>query len=436
MTIPDIEDVDGFRHQLMTWYDKQKRDLPWRQPGVSPYGIWVSEVMLQQTQVVRVIEYWNKWMKRFPDVQTLAKANVDDVFSHWSGLGYYRRATGLHKGAQYILDHHDGKLPRDMPSLLKIPSIGPYIAAAIASSAYDVPCAAVDANIMRVYARIYALEKFDLNQGESRRKIQAIADKAFDTTRCVDWNQAIMDLGALICKPREVKCDICPIRKFCGAYRSLKAQNGDEPISEKLTRLYPLSRNTIMDKETKKISSVKRSDLRKSSHVASAVIFDSQGNVWMKKRPPNGLLANTWDFPTISVDDLQKKTLKQSSAKKLQTMLNLSKIPVAKRLFYAGSIMHIFTHIRMQVEVFVGEGTDVQIKSEIKDNIDDDKGRILCSEGWVNRDSFSSIGVSSLARKILESSLQSKSFAGFIKAEEADGGDMSSQPVKKERSTE
>ena len=411
MKAHDIEDIDTFREKLMKWYDAEKRDLPWRRPETTPYGIWVSEVMLQQTQVSRVIEYWTKWMKRFPDVYSLAKADINEVFSYWSGLGYYRRATGLHKGAQYLIDHHNGEVPKDYAALLKVPSVGAYIAAAVLSSAYNAPTAAVDANIMRVYARVKRLEKFDLNLGESRKIIQSIADKAFDSSRSVEWNQAIMDLGATVCRPREVNCAACPLKDFCKAYKWHKKTQTD---MKTIPQLYPLSRNTIVDKNTKVISDVKRSDMRRSAHVASAVVFDASGKVWMNKRPMDGLLAGLWDFPTISFDKPPGKTFKKSATKNLEGLLRSQSIPIKRGLLYAGSIVHIFSHIRMQVEVFVAELKGDHMKSEEEDTKKWQEQRWMCPK------EIPTIGISSLAIKILHASKKSQKFCSFVREPEAE----------------
>ena len=405
MKAPEIEDIHGFREKLMQWYDAEKRDLPWRQPGTTPYGIWVSEVMLQQTQVSRVIDYWTKWMGRFPDVYALAKADINEVYSYWSGLGYYRRAFGLHKGAQYLIDNHKGEIPQDHAALLKVPSVGPYIAAAVLSSAYNVPAAAVDANIMRVYARVHRFEKFDLNHGDSRKTIQAIADKAFDSSRCVEWNQAIMDLGAQICKPRDVNCAACPLKDFCSAYKWQQATKAD---SKMIPQLHPLSRNTILDKKTKEISDLKRSDMRRFAHVASAVVFDANSKAWMNIRPKDGLLANLWDFPTITFDKPPGKSFKQNTAKKLELVLKSQNIAIKRGLLYAGSVVHIFSHIRMQVEVFVANNN-----SQVKEEADDETGK-----RWICPSELSSIGISSLAKKILDASRKSQAFCGFTKVKE------------------
>jgi A/G-specific adenine glycosylase len=196
-----------FRRALLRWYDFQKRDLPWRRTR-DPYLIWLSEIMLQQTRVAAVLEHYRKFLERFPTVQALAAATEDEVLSAWSGLGYYRRARMLHRGAIEVVEKFQGNLPRSRDGLLELPGIGRYTASAIASIAFSEAVAVVDGNVERVLRRI---ARDDLSSTETWELAQTLLMKS----RPGDSNQAMMELGAVICLPRAPKCLACPVKKWC-----------------------------------------------------------------------------------------------------------------------------------------------------------------------------------------------------------------------------
>ncbi|HMG87493.1 MAG TPA: A/G-specific adenine glycosylase [Terracidiphilus sp.] len=203
------------RHELLDWYESNKRDLPWRHTN-DPYAIWVSEIMLQQTRVAVVIERWKGFLERFPTVQALAKADEQDVLALWSGLGYYRRARMLHKAAQTINAGHAGKMPSAATELRKLPGIGLYTAAAIASIAHGESVAVVDGNVERVLSRIRGWESHDaVGEAAVRRKVEEFSTALVDPRRPGDFNQAIMELGATVCTPRNPQCLVCPWRTEC-----------------------------------------------------------------------------------------------------------------------------------------------------------------------------------------------------------------------------
>jgi A/G-specific adenine glycosylase len=200
--------LSRFRRALLHWYDRSRRDLPWRRTH-DPYAIWLSEIMLQQTRVVAVLEHYKIFLARFPDIEALAAARKDDVLAAWSGLGYYRRARRMHQCARQIVEHHDACFPRTFDSLLALPGIGRYTAAAIASIAFAEPVAVVDGNVARVLQRI--LGGIDLSAAQSWQHAQAL----LDDLRPGDFNQAMMELGATICTPRAPRCPECPVRQWC-----------------------------------------------------------------------------------------------------------------------------------------------------------------------------------------------------------------------------
>ncbi len=207
-------DAKRYRRELLAWYDANKRDMPWRRTS-DPYAILVSEVMLQQTQVSRVEEYWVRFLERFPTVETLAEATEEDVCALWSGLGYYRRARNLRKAASAIIESGGG-VPRTSELLRELPGIGAYTAAAVASIAFGEAVPVLDANVVRVLARLLA-EPGDATRAPVRRRLESAVTELLDPERPGDFNQAMMELGAVVCSPTSPACDRCPVCDHCTA---------------------------------------------------------------------------------------------------------------------------------------------------------------------------------------------------------------------------
>ena len=204
------------RRDLLSWYRKNRRALPWRE-SPSPYQVWVSEVMLQQTRVETVRDYYARWMASFPDVESLAQASDDQVLTIWQGLGYYSRARRLLTGAKYIVEELGGKLPKQTDLLQKIPGIGPYSAGAISSIAFGLPSPIVDGNVIRVLARLFALPG-DRGRAPLKKKLWVLAAELVPKASAGDFNQALMELGALVCTPTAPACHACPLRTNCQAH--------------------------------------------------------------------------------------------------------------------------------------------------------------------------------------------------------------------------
>ncbi len=210
---PDARNIAALRRSLLAWYDSHARDLPWRRSR-DPYAIWVSEIMLQQTRVAAVVERYGAFLRRFPTVKVLAEVGEEEVLALWSGLGYYRRARMLHKAAQVIAREHEGKLPERAAELRALPGIGAYTAAAIASIAHGEPVAVVDGNVERALCRLEGWEGGS-KTGPLRRKIESLAGRLVDPARPGDFNQAMMELGAVVCTPRSPRCAECPVERHC-----------------------------------------------------------------------------------------------------------------------------------------------------------------------------------------------------------------------------
>jgi len=212
------EKQEPFAHDLLAWYEANKRDLPWRRRQHDPYAVWVSEIMLQQTTVAAVVPFYERWMTRFPTLESLADAPLDDVLKHWAGLGYYARARNLHKGAQFVRDHLHGQVPSDVDSLLALPGVGRYTAGAIASIAFDHDAPILDANVVRVLSRVYAVTGDPKTSTATQGELWRLAEEAIPPGRAGAFNQAMMELGALVCNSAAPKCSSCPVNYLCAAY--------------------------------------------------------------------------------------------------------------------------------------------------------------------------------------------------------------------------
>jgi A/G-specific adenine glycosylase len=210
------------QEKLLYWFDHERRDLPWRK-NVTPYRVWISEVMLQQTQVSTVLPYFRAFLRRFPSVRVLAEATTDEVMDAWSGLGYYRRARSLHEAAKVIVKEYNSRFPRDLRQALALPGVGRYTAGAVLSIAYAQRYGIVDANVKRVLRRLFAVLPSS-ESGANERILQELADILVSDSRPGDFNQAIMELGAQVCTPRDPGCTVCPISRFCVAFREGSAK--------------------------------------------------------------------------------------------------------------------------------------------------------------------------------------------------------------------
>jgi len=260
------ETVAFIRDRLLDHYDARQRNLPWRRAR-DPYAVWVSEIMLQQTRVETVIPYFERWMKRFPNVDALADADLDDVLKTWEGLGYYSRARNLHRAASIVRERYDGNIPDSVASLKQLPGIGEYTAGAIASIAYARRAAAVDGNVKRVLARLLD------EPSPSAKLLRTAAHDLVPPTRAGDFNQALMELGATICLPTSPRCEQCPIARAC---RACHAGTQLERPRRKPKRALP------------------------EEHVVT-IVACRDGALAVRKRPARGLLAGLWEFPGVPV---------------------------------------------------------------------------------------------------------------------------------------
>jgi A/G-specific adenine glycosylase len=306
---------------LLNWYHLNKRTLPWR-GHPDPYAVWVSEIMLQQTRVEAVIPYFEKWMRLFPTPRTLAVASEQHVLNAWEGLGYYSRARNLHKAAKIITEKFGGELPRDLEQLRQLPGIGRYTLGAIASIAFDMNVPALDGNIKRVYARVFDInEPVDSPKGE--KILWDIAEKHLPKTDAGDYNQALMDLGATICIPKNPRCLICPLMKICKA-----RQNG-----------------------TQNERPVKLPKKEVPHHVHAAGVMISRGKVLLAKRPSEGLLGGMWEFPNGRVLGDPFEGLADALKTGYNLRLRKSRRSIHKRE-PLGIVQHGYSHFSVSVYVY------------------------------------------------------------------------------------
>lgn len=290
---------------LLEWFDHSKRELPWREVKPrNPYHVWVSEIMLQQTRTETVKEYFTRWMQQFPTVEKLAAAEEETVLRAWQGLGYYSRARNLLKAAREIMIHEKGKVPSDPETLQKLPGIGEYTAGAIASMAYGIPVPAVDGNLLRVLARLYAVQD-DVLSTAGKKKIGALAKSVVPAARSGDFNEAMMDLGADICIPKRPRCEMCPLTSCCQAY------------AKGMTEQLPVRRR----RQTQKV-------------YYAACLFAREGDrVLLHHRSPKGLLASLWELPTfLAASEEESKALAAKAAG----------VPLGAPIW---SHKHVFTHV-------------------------------------------------------------------------------------------
>jgi A/G-specific adenine glycosylase len=255
------------QRQILCWFKENARNLPWR-ATYDPYHVWISEIMLQQTQMDRVVDYFNRWVSRFPDIASIAAASEEEVLKLWEGMGYYSRARNIIKSANILLDKHQGKLPADHDLLLGLPGIGHYTAGALMSIAFNRNYPLVDANIERVFARLFNLKK-PVKDSNTQAFIWQKAAELLPNGRAREFNQALMELGALVCIARNPRCRICPIMTHCQAFRlNLVAQR---PV------LTAPPKTIFIEMATG--------------------ILTHEGRIFIQKRKPKGVWANLWEFP-------------------------------------------------------------------------------------------------------------------------------------------
>ena len=312
---------------VLNWYDKNKRDLPWRK-FKDPYKIWLSEVMLQQTQVKTVIPYYERWLNEFGSIQNVANAELDSLLKLWEGLGYYSRCRNFHRASRIITKKYDGKIPETYDEFIALPGVGKYIASAVLSIAHDIKIPAIDVNLKRVYARILKIKQYTKY---NLVRIEKLGHELVQCGRPGDFNQAIMDIGSKLCRPFNPLCNVCPIRKHCKAYIT---GNPEE---------YPLA---IKNKKnpTKKMTSV---------------LLMIKDKFLIQKRDNSGLLGGLWELPTVEHTS--------SNQDEINTLIHNNYSKKIKILNKLGSAKHSYSHFKVDVDFYFCTAQEkVKTKKESK----------------------------------------------------------------------
>lgn len=327
-------DKKEFGSTLLKWYGANSRQLPWR-GNPDPYAVWISEAMLQQTRVDTVIPYYHRWMERFPSVKSLAQASEEDVLNAWEGLGYYSRARNLRVASKFVCEKFHGSIPQNMQELRTLPGIGQYTAAAIASIAYGQDEAVVDGNVKRVLARVFNLD-YVANSPGGEAEFWRISRELLPTGSAGDYNQAIMDFGATLCKPHAPLCGECPFASTCKA--NLLGIQTQRPV---LLEKKPIPH-----------------------YLVCAAILICEGRVLIARRPSKGLLGGMWEFPggKVEPDETMPQALEREIFEELGT-----RITIGGEL---GKYRHAYTHFRITLHAFfctlVGEEPQALDASEIR----------------------------------------------------------------------
>uniref|UniRef100_A0A7C4MKJ0 Adenine DNA glycosylase n=1 Tax=Desulfatirhabdium butyrativorans TaxID=340467 RepID=A0A7C4MKJ0_9BACT len=352
----DAFDLESFQRALLDWYRVHARPLPWRRT-TDPYAIWVSEVMLQQTRVDTVLSYYRRFLDIFPNVASLADAAETQVLKAWEGLGYYGRARNLHRTAKILCERYGGIFPDNEPGLRSLPGIGNYIVAAVLSFAFGKPFAVLDGNVLRVLARLFSIDRA-VNDAKARSFFQQTAQMLLPSVNSDLHNQAMMELGALVCTPKHPRCMECPVDRFCTSRRADLVDR--YPIRE-APRKVPTRRMVIV------------------------VLVRRDGRMLLIKRPSEGLLGGLWEFPNAEIDaamSFEEGMRRLCASMECGSTLSRSR-PV-------GSVRHAYTHFKVAAEVF-------QV-----DLVEEPNGiRVMEFCDWLDRNRMDHYPLSKLTHKVL-----------------------------------
>ncbi|MBI4972128.1 MAG: A/G-specific adenine glycosylase [Candidatus Omnitrophica bacterium] len=343
-----LKNTRKIQDSLLAWYRINKRDLPWRKTR-DPYAIWISEIMLQQTQVDTVIPYFNQWLKRFPNVKTLAASDENEVLKAWEGLGYYTRARNLHRAAKEIITKYNGKIPETKDVIMTLPGIGRYTAGAILSIAFNQPVALVDGNVMRVFSRLFDIHS-DVAAQTTQKKIWALAGALVPEKNPGDFNQALMELGATICTNGSPSCLICPLAGECISLE--KSDPSQLPVKKIKTKIQKFS--------------------------GWIFVIENKGKFLIEQRPAGQVMGGLWEFPSLMKADADHFPNKET----------------------VGKIKAAFTKFRGEYRV-----ARINYKPGL---FKKDKSEIFC---WITPKEFSKFTFSAPSRKVLELVFQVKQSA-------------------------
>ncbi|XP_025062476.1 adenine DNA glycosylase isoform X2 [Alligator sinensis] len=427
----DTAEIEAFRTSLLAWYDRCKRDLPWRrlaesEPDVDrrAYSVWVSEVMLQQTQVATVMDYYTRWMQKWPTLQALADASLEEVNALWAGLGYYSRGKRLQEGARKVVSELAGRMPRTAEELQKLlPGVGRYTAGAIASISYGQATGVVDGNVTRVLCRLRCLGA-DTSSPPVTEHLWGLAHTLVDRARPGDFNQALMELGATVCSPKAPLCAECPVRPHCWAQRRVEKEL--EVASRRLLGKAPSSCPPEPDIEecaagasgscplcppalepwdgSLRVANFPRKAAKKqprAERTATCVLERSgrrgEPEFLIVQRPSSGLLAGLWEFPSLLVaPELKEKQQREALAGHVRAQTGTA--VAAGRLRHVGEVVHVFSHIHQTYVVYSllldGPRAAAPVKREEEPE--------LPASRWVTKADFQAAAVSTAMKKVLQ----------------------------------
>ena len=346
---PESRPYEDFAHDLLAWFDSHgRKDLPWQHPR-SPYRVWVSEIMLQQTQVRTVIGYFERFVEALPTLASLAQAPLDRVLALWSGLGYYPRARHMHRAAQMCIERHGGDLPRDFEALAALPGIGRSTAGAILAQAFGMRHAILDGNVRRVLARLHGVRGWG-GTAAVQRTLWEFAEAHTPATRVADYTQAIMDLGATVCVRSRPLCPACPARADCVAFR---------------------------EGMTAELPSPKPSRARPTRDTTMLIVRDEDGRVLLEQRPPTGIWAGLWSLPETDDAASARETLRERYAVRTESTHALR------------DFVHSFSHYHLHVTPLVVSGRREPGVAE------------AAARGWFSREDLPTLGLPSPVRRLL-----------------------------------
>lgn len=306
-----------FSENLLQWYDQHRRDLPWRETS-DPYKVWLSEVMLQQTRVDTVIPYYHRFLKSFPSIQKLAQAEQQEVLKCWEGLGYYSRGRNFHQSAKSVVKNSGGEVPSDYDQFISLKGVGPYTAAAVLSIAYNKKYAVVDGNVIRVITRYLGIED-DIRGSQVKKAVQEFVTETIPSESPGNFNQSVMELGAIICKPISPHCDKCPLSTQCVAYNSAK------------TDIIPYK------SKAKKIPHY---------HIGVGMILNQKNELLIALRPDDGMLGGMWEFPGGKKE--KKEHIKETVFRELQEELGVDVTVYGKFKM----VKHAYSHFKISLHAY------------------------------------------------------------------------------------
>ncbi|KAL9983249.1 hypothetical protein ACROYT_G005395 [Oculina patagonica] len=414
------DEIQQTQAELLAWYDKNHRKLPWRDrvsltdPNKRAYAVWVSEIMLQQTQVATVKDYYTRWMEKWPTVEHLSRASLEEVNEMWSGLGYYSRAKRLHEGAKKVVEEMSGNMPANAAELLKqLPGVGRYTAGAIASIAFGECTGVVDGNVIRVLSRLCGIGALS-SSNQAVEKFWELANKLVSEDRPGDFNQALMEFGATLCTPQSPQCHACPLRIHCSALKRVEEHKTSASMllsGKSIKSSHSMKQNTITDIEECKLClplalwdaslgvcnyPQKAKKKQPKEETLAVVVLERVSELGshflIVQRPKTGLLAGLWEFPNITVEsNMPEAGMTTALGIFLESELGIT-LKQKKNTKSIAEVSHQFSHIHHKYVVYA----DMHIGDETLDKTTQENRDMK----WISSDDLQSAALSTAMRKV------------------------------------